>query len=108
VSDILEGGDLKKAKFHFEAAAMAGHEVARYNLARCEKDLGNMERAIKHLIAASAGCFEAMHVLIECFESFEEDGFVNRESIDTTLAAYNNSCAEMRSESRDAYIRSEI
>jgi TPR repeat protein len=25
-------GDLKKAKFHFEAAAMAGHEGERYNL----------------------------------------------------------------------------
>jgi TPR repeat protein len=28
----LKAGDLKKAKFHFEAAAMAGHEMARYNL----------------------------------------------------------------------------
>ena len=27
-----EGGDLKKAKFHFEAAAMAGNEEARCNL----------------------------------------------------------------------------
>ena len=27
-----------------------------------------------------------------------------RESIDSTLTAYNNSCAEMRSEARDAYI----
>ena len=27
-----EGGDMKKAKFHFEAAAMAGNEVARFNL----------------------------------------------------------------------------
>ena len=26
------GGDMKKAKFHWEAAAMAGHEVARNNL----------------------------------------------------------------------------
>jgi len=103
------GGDMKKAMFHFEAAAMAGHEGARYSLACCEKDLGNAERAIEHLrIAASAGCFEAMHVLIKNCEPFEEDSFVNRESIDTTLAAYNNSCAEMRSESRDAYISSEI
>jgi hypothetical protein len=30
---------------------------------------------------------------------------VSRESIDSTLAAYNTSCAEMRSEARDAYIR---
>jgi TPR repeat protein len=27
-----EGGDLKKAKFHYEVAAMAGHDVARHNL----------------------------------------------------------------------------
>ena len=27
-----EGGDSKKSKFHYEAAAMAGHEVARSNL----------------------------------------------------------------------------
>jgi hypothetical protein len=34
-----------------------------------------------------------------------EKGFVSRESIDSTLAAYNSSCVEMRSEARDAYIR---
>ena len=27
-----KGGNLKKAKFHYEAAAMAGDEVARYTL----------------------------------------------------------------------------
>ena len=30
--EYRERGDLKKATFHTEAAAMAGHEVARYNL----------------------------------------------------------------------------
>ena len=30
---------------------------------------------------------------------------VDRESIDSLLTAYNNSCAEMRSEARDAFIR---
>jgi hypothetical protein len=34
-----------------------------------------------------------------------EKGFVNRDTIDSTLTAYNNSCAEMRSEARDAYMR---
>jgi hypothetical protein len=37
-------------------------------------------------------------------ESFEKD-WVSSESIYTTLAAYNNSCAEMRSEARDNFIR---
>jgi hypothetical protein len=63
---------------------------------------GNKERAIKHwTIAASAGECYAMHALMTLFE----DGDISRESIDSTLTAYNNSCAEMRSEARDAYMR---
>ena len=97
-----EGGDLKKAKFHFEAAAMAGHEGARFNLGVMEYNSGNMERAIKHwTIAASAGHYRAMHHLRTGFEG----GFVSRESIDSSLTAYNNSRAEMRSKARDATIR---
>jgi TPR repeat protein len=96
------GGTSKKAKFHYEAAAMAGDEVSRYNLAICENELGNMDRAVKHLkIGASAGDSRAMHQL----RTFFEEGTVSRESIDSTLIAYNNSCAEMRSEARDAYMR---
>jgi TPR repeat protein len=95
-------GDMKKAKFHYEAAAMAGHEGARNNLGLMEKNKsGNMERAVKHwIIGASAGAFGSMHNLLVSFE----EGAVSRESIDTALAAYNNSCTEMRSEARDAAI----
>jgi hypothetical protein len=96
------GGNLKKAKFNFEAGAMAGHEVARFNVGCIEFESGNIERALKHwTIGASAGCFSAMHQL----RTFFEQGYVSRESIDSTLVAYNNSCAEVRSEARDAYIR---
>jgi TPR repeat protein len=103
LSDIYHnGGYLKKAKFHLKAAAMAGYEVARYNLACCEFESGKMERALKHwTIAASAGHCKAMHQL----RTFFEQGFVSRESIKSTLKAYNNSCTEMRSEARDAYIQ---
>jgi TPR repeat protein len=103
LADIYhKGGDMKKAKFHLEAAAMAGHEVARYNLGVLEAQSGNVERAMKHwTIAASAGEYEAMHHL----RAFFEKGAVSRESINSTLAAYNSSCAEMRSEARDAAIR---
>jgi TPR repeat protein len=95
------GGDWKKANFHFEAAAMTGHDIARCNLGLMEYNSGNMERAVKHwTISASGGCYQSMHHLRESFEG----GFVSRESIDSTLTAYNNSCAEMRSESRDEYI----
>jgi TPR repeat protein len=43
-----ERGDWKKTKFHWEAAAMAGHHDARYNLGVIENDSRNLERAIKH------------------------------------------------------------
>jgi hypothetical protein len=97
-----DGEDLTKAKFHFEAAAMAGHEEARSYLGLIELQVGNIERAIKHwTIAASAGHYQAMQLMIISFKK----GVVGRESIDSILEAYNNSCVEMRSEARDAYIR---
>jgi TPR repeat protein len=100
-----KGGNLKKAKFHYEAAAMAGHEAAQHNLGNLEGKSGNMERAVKlWTIAASAGCFRAMQFMIMSFEK----GVVGRESIDSILEAYNNSCAEMRSEARDACIKFEM
>jgi hypothetical protein len=43
-----EGGFLKKARVHIEAAAMAGDEVARANLGIFEMESGNIERAVKH------------------------------------------------------------
>jgi tetratricopeptide (TPR) repeat protein len=96
-----EGGDLKKAKFHYEAAAMAGHEAARNNLGTTEYNSGNVKRAVKHwTIAASAGHHSAMDNLLIAFNH----GAISRDEIDLTLTAYNNSCAEMRSEARDAFI----
>ena len=98
-----KGGYLKKAKFHWEAAAMAGHEGARFNLGIMDLQSGNIEQAVKHwTIAASAGHYKAMFQLKICFEK----GLVSRESIDSNLTAYNSSCAEMRSEARDASIQS--
>jgi TPR repeat protein len=95
------GGAPKKAKFHFEAAAMAGNEEARCIIGYTEVKSGNIERGVKHwTIAASAGDYGAMHEL----RTFFEQGLVSRELIDSTLAAYNNSCTEMRSKARDSYI----
>jgi TPR repeat protein len=95
-------GNSKKEKFHNEAAAMAGHEIARCNLGTTEAQSGNMERAVKHwIIAASAGCYNAMNNMLVAFY----EGLVSRDEIDSTLTAYNNSYAEMRSEARDAFIQ---
>jgi TPR repeat protein len=98
-------GDLKKQKFYHEAAAMAGHEVARNNLGTMEAQSGNMERAVKHFkIAASAGHHGAMDNLLIAFNK----GLVCRYAMDSTLTAYNNSCVEMQSEARDAFISTEM
>ena len=94
-----EGGNMKKAKFHLEAGAMSGQEVARSKLGLMEAKSGNMKRAVKHWkIAASAGNFTPMHNLLLAFKG----GSVSRDEIDSTLTAYNNACAEMRSDARDA------
>jgi TPR repeat protein len=103
------GGNMKKAKFHYEAAAMAGHAEARYNLGCMEVENITVEnlyivgkRAMKHFkIAACAGQYVAMNRLRTGLEA----GVVSIEEIESTLVAYNNSCAEMRSEARDAFIR---
>jgi hypothetical protein len=95
----------KKANVHYEAAAMAGHDKARYNLGQMELGSGNMERAVKHWkIAASAGCYLAMNNMLVALHK----GLISRDAIESTLTAYNNSCAEMRSEARDAYIQMEL
>ena len=80
---------------------MAGHDDARYNLGNMEYKSGNVERAVKHwTIAASAGKYNAMKNLLVAFNQ----GLTSRESINSSLTAYNNSCVEMRSEARDAAI----
>ena len=80
---------------------MAGHEVARLNLGYMEAQSGNMGQAVKHwTIAASAGEYNAMKNLLIAFNQ----GTTSRNAIDSTLTAYNTSCAEIRSEARDAAI----
>jgi TPR repeat protein len=100
-NEYHNGGDLKKAKFHYEAAAIAGHEGARYNLGTYEYQSGNLERALKHwTIAASAGHHRAMYNL----QLLLNRGLVSTDAFDSILTAYNYSCAEMRSKARDEYI----
>jgi len=79
---IRQQGDMKKAKFYLEAAAMAGNERARCNLGGLEAQSGNHERAVKHLaIAESVGCVDAMDQLRVYFKK----GYVTtRESMKST------------------------
>jgi TPR repeat protein len=101
VYEYSDLGDKRKANFHLEAAAMAGHEGARNDIGHLEfLQFNNTDQAIKHwIIAASAGSYLAMHNLLLAFKQ----GRVSRETIDPTLTAYNTSCGEMRSAARDAF-----
>jgi hypothetical protein len=75
-------------------AAIAGHEVARFNIGSIVGNSGNMERAVKHwTIAATGGQYHAMYHLITVFKQ----GFVSRESINSILTSDNKCCSEMRS-----------
>jgi TPR repeat protein len=90
----------------FNRAADLGCRKAHWNLSdpsRCnlgglEADAGNMKRAVRHfMIAALPGCYFAMQALNKSFEQ----GFVSRDTVKSTLTAYNNYCAEMRSEAKN-------
>jgi hypothetical protein len=77
-------------------------EEARFNFGLMECRLGKSQKAVKHgTIAESAGHYTSMNELITDFKF----GRIRGASIDSTLTAYNNSCAQMRSEARDAYIK---
>jgi len=81
--------------------AMAGHELSRCRLGTMEAKSGNVERAVKHWASGISWVLYFHKKLYDCFEQ----GRVHRDAIDLTLTAHNDSCAEMRSEERDTYIR---
>ena len=58
-------GDLKKAKFHYEAAAMAGHEGARLNLGTMESLSGKRDELssigrLLHLLGIILPCITCL------------------------------------------------
>ena len=86
---------------YFARQGGLSHMLPRNKLGILEFESGNMERAVKQwMIAAFAGQYNATNEFITYFD----EGYVSRDAIDSILAAYNNSCAEMRSEARDALI----
>ena len=90
--------DSQKAMYHYEIAAMAGCVGARYNLSLVEADIGNLHRAMKHLIiSASAGHEQSLKGV----QSGYRDGMVTKDDFEKTLRAHQKSKDEMKSEWRD-------
>ena len=82
---------------------MTGNEVARNNLGKIEFDqFGNYDRTTKHWILLHL--LESIMPCITCQVVAVEKGMVSRDAIDSTLTAYNNACADMRSQARDILI----
>jgi len=92
--DVGIDEDRKKAKYHWEIAAMTGDEEARYNLGVFENDNGNINRAMKHwMIAATAGHDLSLGLI--------KQGFEMKDDYEKTLRAHKDSVEEMKSVNRD-------
>ena len=99
--------DKEKAIQHWEAAAMKGHEAARYNLGATEKDKGiksramkplHMKRAYKHFMIAAKSGFDLS--LKQVGDGYK-DGYVTKDDYATTLRAYQESHDVMKTDERD-------
>jgi hypothetical protein len=91
--------DEKKAIYHLEQAAIAGHPAARHNLGCHEGINGRFERAVKHwIIAANLGYDGSIRALKMCYA----DGDVNKEEFAAALRAHHAAVEAMKSPQREA------
>ena len=89
--------NMKKARYHFELAAIGGHEESRYNLGVLEGRRRKFDLAQKHYkIAATCGFDKALKKVGEGYKK----GYVTKEDYASTLRAYQLSMDEMKSEQR--------
>ena len=98
--DYGEGveGDLKKATYYYELAAMMGDVVARHNLGNIEKKAGNIDRAIKHyLIAVRGGYADSLNKIKELYLN----GHATKDEYTTALRLYQAYLGEIKSDQRD-------
>jgi len=91
--------DNKKAIYHWNFAAMGGHEVCRHNLGVMEEQKGNLKtRAIRHyILAARAGYEDALYQVKRGYMN----GYATKDEFENTLRAYHKSLDEVKSERRD-------
>jgi len=90
--------DMKKAVHYYELSAMMGNERARYNLGCVERDAGNMDRALKHLMIAVGGGF---NLSLERIKELYIDGTVTKECYTKALQSYQEYLGEIKSPQRD-------
>jgi len=90
--------DVKKAVYHWEEAAIAGHPEARHNLGYIEAANGNFERAKNHwIIAANLGC----HGSLKNLRALYAKGHASREDYASALRAYQAALDATKSADRE-------
>ncbi len=88
----------EKAIYHYEKAAIGGHPLARHNLACCEVENGNIERAVKHFtIAAKLGDDVSMKTLLPLYQQ----GYITKEEYGATLRTHQAAVEAMKSSQRE-------
>eukprot|EP00984_Skeletonema_dohrnii_P025339 scaffold14465_cov77-Skeletonema_dohrnii-CCMP3373.AAC.1 len=105
----LEGGgvekDEKKAVYHAEEAAIAGHPLARFNLGSIEWYSGSKERAMKHyIIAANHGHDKSVGKLKQGYLR----GLVSKEDFAAALRAHQAAVDATKSPQRQREAAAEL
>ena len=91
--------DVWKIIHHLEEAAIGGHPYARYHLGCIEREIGNVERAVKHfIIAATLGDDDSLEELMDMFK----EGSVEKEDLAAALRAHKAAVDATRSPQRKA------
>ena len=82
----------------FPGASEKGQVQARRNLGAVEGDIGNLHRAMKHvMISANVGCDGSLRAVTDGYKR----GLVMKPDFEKTLRAHKKSKDEMKSEWRD-------
>ena len=89
---------MKKAVYHWEEAAIAGHPWARHNLGCVELESGRYDRAVKHfIIAASLGYHDSLSDLKDLYA----EGNASKEEYSGALRAYQAAVSAAKSTQRE-------
>jgi TPR repeat protein len=90
--------DEKKQVYHAEEAAIAGHPLARHNLAVYEGNNGRIDRAVKHLIiGANLGHDDS----IQALKQYYVHGFVSKDDFAAALRAHQAAVDATKSQQRE-------
>jgi hypothetical protein len=89
--------DEKRAVWHFEEAAIAGHPIARHNLGWLEVVNDRMDRAAKHWIIAAKLGFD---VSLRNVKSAYKDGHVSKEDFAAALRGHHAAIVATKSPQR--------